>query len=136
MNSVAVAVSATATFLGANFMLFPRWIFGSGDGGAASVIGLVVLPLMLALLLSLRFAPHALGPDRTLEEGSALYCGGERLGLRSTGGAQHTAGGGDAGRQGKIVHKPRKTNIPPFYFSDNETIEWRDAPINYVQKQY
>ena len=73
MNSVAVAVGATATFLGANFMLFPRWIFGSGDGGAASVIGLVVLPLMLALLLSLRFAPHALGPDRTLEEGSALY---------------------------------------------------------------
>lgn len=73
MNSVAVAVGATATFLGANFMLVPRWIFGSGDGGAASVIGLVVLPLALALLLSTRFAPHALGPNRTLVSGSALY---------------------------------------------------------------
>lgn len=73
MNSVAVAVGATATFLGANFMLVPRWIFGAGDGGAASVIGLVVLPLVLALLLSLRFAPHALGPDRTPAASSALY---------------------------------------------------------------
>ena len=30
MNSVATAVGATATFLGANFMLLPRWLFGAG----------------------------------------------------------------------------------------------------------
>lgn len=73
MNSVAIAVGATATFLGANFMLVPRWIFGAGDGGAATVIGLVVLPLALALLLSLRFAPHSLGPDHGITADSALH---------------------------------------------------------------
>ena len=39
MNSVATAVGATAAFLGANFMLGPRAIFGSGDNAAAAVIG-------------------------------------------------------------------------------------------------
>ena len=73
MNSVATAVGATATFLGANFMLLLRWMFGAGDVGAASVIGLVVLPLGVALLQAVLFAPHVLGPDRTLVHGSALY---------------------------------------------------------------
>ncbi len=73
MNSVATAVGATATFLGANFMLVPRWLVGAGDAGAATVIGLVALPLLVALLLAVRFVPHVLGPDRTLVGGSALY---------------------------------------------------------------
>ena len=49
MNSVATAVGATAAFLGANLMLVPRWLFGAGDGGAASVIVLVALPAAIAL---------------------------------------------------------------------------------------
>lgn len=73
MNAVATAVGATATFLGANFMLLPRWLFGAGDGGAASVIILVALPAALALLLSIRFPPHILGPDHTAVQGSAFY---------------------------------------------------------------
>jgi len=73
MNSVATAVGATATFLGANFMLVPRWLFGAGDGGAATVILLVALPAAIALLLAIRFPPHILGPDHTAVTGSAFY---------------------------------------------------------------
>ena len=73
MNSVASAVGATATFLGANFMLVPRGIVGSGDLGAATVIILVAIPITLALALSTRFRPHALGPDHTAVHGSAWY---------------------------------------------------------------
>ncbi|MBU3705904.1 MAG: MFS transporter [Mycobacterium sp.] len=73
MNSVATAVGATATFLGANFMLLPRWMFGAGDAGAATIIGIVTVPLALALLLSLRFAPGVLGPVHTAVHGSPLY---------------------------------------------------------------
>lgn len=65
MNSVAAATGAVAAFLGANFMLAPRWLFGAGDNGSASIIFLVVVPVLIALLLSLRFRPHALGPDDT-----------------------------------------------------------------------
>ena len=73
MNSVAIATGASATFLGANAMLLPRWIFGSGDTGAASVIVLVVLPVAVALLLARRFRLRALGPHHTAVHGSALY---------------------------------------------------------------
>jgi len=73
MNAVATAVGATATFLGANFMLLPRWIVGSGDAAAATVIGLVAVPIGVALLLSLRFRPRVLGPDHTAVHGSALF---------------------------------------------------------------
>lgn len=73
MNSVATAVGATATFLGANFMLVPRWLFGAGDGGAATVIVLAAIPALLALLLSIRFPPHILGPGSDALTGSALY---------------------------------------------------------------
>lgn len=72
MNAVATAVGASATFLGANFMLLPRWLFGAGDGGAATVIILVAIPAAIALLLSIRFPPHILGPDHILD-GSALH---------------------------------------------------------------
>lgn len=65
MNSIATAVGAIAAFLGANFMLVPRQLLGTGDSGAASTIFLVVVPLMIALRLSLRFADRVLGPDDT-----------------------------------------------------------------------
>ena len=75
MNSVATAVGATATFLGANFMLVPRWLFGSGDAGAATIILLVAVPVAVALLLSIRFPRRVLGPDDTARaiHGSVLY---------------------------------------------------------------
>ena len=75
MNSIASAVGAAAAFLGANFMLVPRAIFGSGDRGAASIIFLVTVPVLLALLLSLRFPAHVLGPDdtRLAIHGSVVY---------------------------------------------------------------
>jgi MFS family permease len=75
MNSIAAAVGAIAAFLGANFMLVPRALIGSGDTGAASTIFLDIVPLLVALLLSLRFADHVLGPDDTRRaiHGSVLY---------------------------------------------------------------
>jgi hypothetical protein len=75
MNSIASAVGAVAAFLGANFMLVPRALFGSGDTGAASIIFLVIVPLLIALLFSVRFADHLLGPDHTslAIHGSAAY---------------------------------------------------------------
>ncbi|WP_158018847.1 MFS transporter [Mycobacterium basiliense] len=75
MNSVAIAAGAVSAFLGANFMLLPRWLAGGGDHGAAAVIFIAMLPVALALLLSLRFAPRALGPDDTQRaiHGSAVY---------------------------------------------------------------
>jgi MFS family permease len=75
MNSIASATSAVASFVGASFMLIPRTLFGSGDNGAASIILLVTIPLLVALLLSLRFGPHVLGPDDTRQaiHGSVIY---------------------------------------------------------------
>jgi MFS family permease len=75
MNSIASATGAVAAFLGANFMLVSRTLLGSGDGGAASIIFLVTVPLLIALLLSLRFAAHVLGPDDTQRaiHGSVVY---------------------------------------------------------------
>jgi len=63
MNSMATACGALATFLGANFMLLPRWLLGSGDAGAAAVIWMAAVPALIALWLSLRIHPHMLGPD-------------------------------------------------------------------------
>ncbi len=75
MNSIASAVGAIAAFLGANFMLVPRVLVGSGDTGAASTIFLVIVPLLMALRFSLRFADHILGPDDTQRaiHGSVVY---------------------------------------------------------------
>ena len=75
MNSVATAVGAAATFFGANFMLVPRWLFGAGDTGAATVMFVVTAPVLLALLTALRFPPRSLGPDDTARtiHGSAAY---------------------------------------------------------------
>ena len=73
MNSVATATGASATFLGANFMLLPRWIVGSGDSAAATVILLVAIPIAVALALSVRFPRHVLGPDHAAAHGSVVY---------------------------------------------------------------
>ncbi|OBJ34666.1 MFS transporter [Mycolicibacter heraklionensis] len=75
MNAVAIAVGAVAAFLGANFMLLPRWLIGADDRGAASIIAAVAIPVAIALVLSLRFEAHVLGPDDTKRaiHGSVLY---------------------------------------------------------------
>ena len=75
MNSIASATGAIAAFLGATFMLIPRRLFGSGDTGAASIILLVAIPMLIALLLSWRFGAHVLGPDHTRRaiHGSVVY---------------------------------------------------------------
>ncbi|MCW2688566.1 MAG: Major Facilitator Superfamily transporter, partial [Mycobacterium sp.] len=75
MNSVATAAGAGATFLGANFMLIPRWLIGSDDTGASAIIFIAALPVLLALVLSLRFPPHVLGPDDSVRaiHGSVAY---------------------------------------------------------------
>jgi MFS family permease len=75
MNSLASAAGAIAAFVGANFMLVPRALFGAGDAAAASIILLVTIPMLIALLLSLRFDDHVLGPDDTRRaiHGSVVY---------------------------------------------------------------
>lgn len=75
MNALAIAVGAVAAFLGANFMLVPRWLVGTDDRGAASVIATVAVPVAIALVYSLRFAAHVLGPDNTRRaiHGSVFY---------------------------------------------------------------
>ena len=75
MNSVATAAGAVAAFLGANFMLVPRFFVGAGDRGASVIIFLTAIPVAIALLLSWRFGPRVLGPDNTKRaiHGSAVY---------------------------------------------------------------
>lgn len=75
MNALAAAVGAVSAFLGANFMLLPRWLFGANDTGSATIIFIVTVPVLIALLLALRFTPHSLGPDNTAGaiHGSAVY---------------------------------------------------------------
>ena len=75
MNSVATASGAVLAFLGANFMLVPRWLAGPGDRGSSAIVFMVAIPVLIALLLSWRFAPHVLGPDDTRRaiHGSVVY---------------------------------------------------------------
>jgi MFS family permease len=75
LNSVATAVGAASTFLGANFMLVPRWLVGTGDTGSATVIFIVAVPVGLALVLAARFKPRVLGPDdsKRAVHGSVAY---------------------------------------------------------------
>jgi MFS family permease len=75
MNAVAVLTGAAAAFLGASFMLLPRWVFGADDTGAAGVIFIVTVPVAVALLLSVRFHPHVLGPHESKRaiHGSVAY---------------------------------------------------------------
>ena len=62
MNSVATAAGSIAAFVGAIFMLLPRWLWGAGDSGASTTIFLVMVPVAAALWLSWRFPPGMLGP--------------------------------------------------------------------------
>jgi MFS family permease len=75
MNSVANAAGAFAAFLGANFMLVPRFLVGAGDKGAAAIIYLTAIPVSIALLLSWRFGARVLGPDDTRQaiHGPVIY---------------------------------------------------------------
>jgi MFS family permease len=75
MNSVATATGAAATFLGAYFMLLPRWLIGAGDSGSSAIILMVAVPVAIALVLSLRFPRRVLGPDDTARaiHGSVIY---------------------------------------------------------------
>lgn len=75
MNSVANASGAIAAFLGANFMLVPRFFFGAGDRGASAIVFIAAIPVSIALLLSFRFGPRVLGPDDTQRaiHGSVVY---------------------------------------------------------------
>lgn len=75
MNSVATAVSAATLFIGAIFTLLPRWLFGAEHTGSAAVIFIAAVPIAVALWLSVRFAPGALGPADTARavHGSAFY---------------------------------------------------------------
>jgi MFS family permease len=75
MNSVATATGGAAAFLGAAFMLVPRSLFGANDTGAAAIIFIVVIPVALALVLSIRFPPHVLGPHESKRaiHGSVAY---------------------------------------------------------------
>lgn len=75
MNAVATATGGAAAFVGAIFMLLPRWLFGTDDTGAATIIFIVTAPVAVALLLSVRFPPHILGPHESKRSihGSVLY---------------------------------------------------------------
>lgn len=75
MNSVATACGAIAFSLGAIFMLLPRSLGGRGNHGAAVVIFTALVPVFIALLLSLRFGHRVLGPDDTKRaiHGSIAY---------------------------------------------------------------
>jgi MFS family permease len=75
MNSVATVTGGTAAFLGAIFMLLPRWLFGADDTGAAAINLTVAAPVTLALWLSWRFSPHVLGPHESKRaiHGSVAY---------------------------------------------------------------
>ncbi len=75
MNSVATATGSVAAFLGAFFMVLPRWVFGAGDSGAAAIILIVAIPVSIALWLSWRFPPRMLGPDDSARaiHGSVAY---------------------------------------------------------------
>lgn len=75
MNSVATATGGAAAFLGAGLMLALRAVFGADDSGAAAIIFIVTVPVSLALVLSLRFPPHVLGPHESVRaiHGSVAY---------------------------------------------------------------
>ena len=75
MNSVATLAGGAAAALGAVFMLVPRWLFGADDTGAATIILIVAVPVLIALWLSWRFPPYMLGPHDSARaiHGSVVY---------------------------------------------------------------
>jgi MFS family permease len=105
MNSVQNATGAAALFIGAIFMLVPRWLFGAGDSGSAAVIFLAATQVALALFLSVRFTPRVLGPDDTARavHGSVAYAvaTGWGYGLRTVISVQSVA----ATLSGVVAHR-------------------------------
>lgn len=105
MNSVANATGAAALFVGAIFMLVPRWVFGAGDSGSATVIFLAAAPVALAWWLSKRFAPRVLGPEDSARavHGSVAYAvaTGWGYGLRTVLGVRSVA----ATLSGVVAHR-------------------------------
>lgn len=105
MNSVQNATGAAALFIGAIFMLVPRWLFGAGDSGSAAVIFLAATQVALALFLSVRFTPRVLGPDDTARavHGSVAYAvaTGWGYGLRTVLSVQSVA----ATLSGVVAHR-------------------------------
>jgi MFS family permease len=105
MNSVQNATGAAALFIGAIFMLVPRWLFGAGDSGSAAVIFLAATQVALALFLSVRFTPRVLGPDDTARavHGSVAYAvaTGWGYGLRTVLGVQSVT----ATLSGVVAHR-------------------------------
>jgi MFS family permease len=105
MNSVQNATGAAVLFIGAIFMLVPRWLFGAGDSGSAAVIFLAATQVALALFLSVRFTPRVLGPDDTARavHGSVAYAvaTGWGYGLRTVLGVQSVA----ATLSGVVAHR-------------------------------
>lgn len=105
MNSVQNATGAAALFIGAIFMLVPRWLFGAGDSGSAAVIFLAATQVALALFLSVRVTPRVLGPDDTARavHGSVAYAvaTGWGYGLRTVLGVQSVA----ATLSGVVAHR-------------------------------
>jgi MFS family permease len=75
MNSVATATGGAGAFAGAAFMLASRSLFGADDLGSAAIIVIVVIPVSLALWLSVRFPRHVLGPKESARaiHGSVAY---------------------------------------------------------------
>ena len=75
MNAVATAVGGVALFFGANCIFFPRWVFGAGHASSAATLFAALVPVFVATVLAVRFAPRSLGPDDTdrAVHGSAFY---------------------------------------------------------------
>lgn len=105
MNSVATATAAVTFFIGANFMLVPRWMFGAGDTGSAAAIFVAAVAVAVAWLLSKRFAPQVLGPADSARavHGSVTYAvaTGWAYGVRTVLGVRSVA----ATLSGVVAHR-------------------------------
>ncbi len=103
MNSVATATGGAAAFLGAIFMLLPRWLFGADDTGAAAIIFIVAMPVALALCCRCGSRRTCSGPDDSTRaiHGSVVYAvaTGWLHGVRTV--ARGADGRGHAGRAGR-----------------------------------
>ena len=70
MNSVATASGRVATFLGANFMLIPRFFVGTGDGAPRSIIFITAGPGVDCVVAVVAVRPPGYSARTTLNERS------------------------------------------------------------------